>query len=112
LLSDYALSLEVRGRSPAPVVLTFAPCGSLRTIEFVKWLGVSFPRWLENELRHSADTLERSVDLCQNVFNDVQEFARQKHLPIGINVESVSIRKAEVDTSVELFRRLSADLRG
>lgn len=112
LLSDYALSLEASGRSPAPVVLTFSPCGSLRTLEFMKWLGISFPRWLENELRHSADTLERSIDLCQNVFNDVQEYARKKRLPIGINVESVSIRKAEVDASVELYRRLSADLRG
>src|SRR5262249_28734672 len=54
LLSDYALSLEARGRPPAPVVLTFSPCGSLRTLEFMKWLGISFPRWLENELRHSA----------------------------------------------------------
>jgi hypothetical protein len=112
MLSDYALSLEASGRSPAPVVLTFSPCGSLRTLEFMKWLGISFPRWLENELRHSADTLERSIDLCQNVFNDVQEYAREKRLPVGINVESISIRKAEVDASVELYRRLSADLSG
>ena len=112
LLSDYAWSSQTCRRSPAPVVLTFSPCGSVRTLEFMKWLGISFPRWLENELRHSADTLERSIDLCQNVFNDVQEYAREKRLPIGINVESVSIRKAEVDASVELYRRLSADLRG
>lgn len=112
LLSDYALSLQACGRSPAPVVLTFSPCGSVRTLEFMKWLGISFPRWLENELRHSADTLERSIDLCENVFNDVQEYARDKHLPIGINVESVSIRKVEIDASVELYRRLSSALRG
>jgi hypothetical protein len=111
LLSDYALSLQAGGRSPAPVVLTFSPCGSVRTLEFMKWLGISFPRWLENELRHSADTLERSIDLCESVFTDVQDYAREKHLPIGINVESVSIRKAEVDASVELYRRLSSRLR-
>jgi hypothetical protein len=40
----------------------------------------------------------------------VQEYAREKGLPIGVNVESVSIRKAEVDASVELFRRLSSHL--
>jgi hypothetical protein len=103
LLSDYALSLQACGRSPAPVVLTFSPCGSVRTLEFMKWLGISFPRWLENELRHSADTLERSIDLCESVFTDVQDYAREKHLPIGINVESVSIRKSEIDASVELY---------
>jgi hypothetical protein len=110
LLSDYALSLQACGRSPAPIVLTFSPCGSVRTLEFMKWLGISFPRWLENELRHSADTLERSIDLCERVFTDVQDYAREKHLPIGINVESVSIRKSEVEASVELFQRLSSRL--
>ena len=110
LLSDYALASRERGRLPVPVVLTFSPCGSVRTLEFMKWLGISFPRWLENELRHSADTLERSVDLCEKVFVDVQEYAREKHVPIGINVESVSIRKAEVDASVELYRRLRSRL--
>ncbi len=111
LLSDYALSVQSGGRAPAPVVLTFSPCGSVRTLEFMKWLGISFPRWLENELRHSADTLERSVDLCESIFTDVQDYAREKRLPIGINVESVSIRKAEIDASTELYQRLSARLR-
>jgi hypothetical protein len=31
-------------------------------------------------------------------------------LPIGINVESVSIRKSEVEASVELYQRLSSRL--
>ncbi len=110
LLSDYALSLRTSGRSPVPVVLTFSPCGSVRTLEFMKWLGISFPRWLENELRHSADTLERSVNLCERVFTDVQDYAREKRLPIGINIESVSIRKSEIDASVELYRRLNSHL--
>ena len=110
LLSDYALSLQASGRAPAPIVLTFSPCGSVRTLEFMKWLGISFPRWLENELRHTADTLERSVDLCEAVFLDVQHFAREKRLPIGINVESVSIRKSEIEASAELYRRLSSRL--
>jgi hypothetical protein len=112
LLSDYALLSQASGRLPAPIVLTFSPCGSVRTLELMKWLGISFPRWLENELRHSSDTLARSIDLCESVFADVQDYAREKHLPIGINVESVSIRKSEVDASVELYRRLSSRLSG
>jgi hypothetical protein len=112
LLSDYALSLQASARTAVPVVLTFSPCGSVRTLELMKWLGISFPRWLENELRHSADTLERSIDLCERVFTDVQEYALEKRLPLGINVESVSIRKSEVDASVELYQRLSSRLVG
>jgi 5,10-methylenetetrahydrofolate reductase len=112
LLSDYALSSHKSDRSPVPVVLTFSPCGTVRTLEFMKWLGISFPRWLENELRHSSDTLERSIDLCEAVFADVQGYAREKRLPIGINVESISIRKSEVDAAAELYRRLVSRLDG
>src|SRR4030095_8680684 len=101
---------DARAGAPAPVVLPFSPCGSVRTLEFMKWLGIAFPRWLENELRPSADTLGRPVDLCERIFTDVQDYARDKHLPIGINVESVSIRRSEIDASVELFRRLSSHL--
>jgi hypothetical protein len=110
LLSDYALATRAPGLSPVPVVLTFSPCGSVRTLEFMKWLGISFPRWLENELRHSSDTLERSIALCERVFLDVQDYAREKQLPLGINVESVSIRKSEIDASTELYRRLCSRL--
>ncbi len=64
LLSDYALSLRTSGRSPVPVVLTFSPCGSVRTLEFMKWLGISFPRWLENELPLSRPTRWSAPSTC------------------------------------------------
>ena len=40
-----------RGDAPLPIVLTFSPCGSEKTLAFMKWLGIAFPRWLENDLR-------------------------------------------------------------
>lgn len=112
LLSDYSLTVQAESRQPVPLILTFSPCGSVRTLELMKWLGISFPRWLENELRHSSDTLERSIDLCEDVFAEVQDYAHEKRIPIGVNVESISIRKSEVDASVELYRRLSSRLDG
>lgn len=108
LLSDYALRLNAEGQSPVPVILTFAPCGSVKTLEFMKWLGISFPRWLENELKYSGDVLERSIRLCEQLFTDILDYAQEKRLPVGINVESISIRRAEVEASVELFRLLRA----
>jgi hypothetical protein len=110
LLSDYALRFARAGLLPPTVLLSFSPCGSLKTMEFMKWLGIAFPRWLENELRHSPDILAKSVDLAARNFADILGFAREKAIPIGINVESVSIRKEEIDASCELFRRLSASL--
>jgi hypothetical protein len=117
LLSDYALaSRDATGgdageRGPLPIVLTFSPCGSPKTLEFMKWLGIRFPRWLENELRFAADPLETSLALCERIFLEVWSYARDKGIPLGVNVESVSIRKAEIDASVRLVQTLRGHMR-
>jgi hypothetical protein len=108
LLSDYALRFAAASEPLPPFILSFSPCGSLKTMEFMRWLGIAFPRWLENELRHSPDILAHSVDLAAHTFADILAFAREKAIPVGINVESVSIRKEEIDASCELFHRLSS----
>jgi hypothetical protein len=108
LLSDYALAFARAGLEPVPFILSFSPCGSLKTMDFMKWLGISFPRWLENDLRFAPDILRKSVDLALQIFADVRAFAKEKKIPLGINVESVSIRKEEIEASGELFASLSA----
>ena len=72
----------------------------------MKWLGIAFPRWLENELRLATDPLAKSLELCERIFAEVWEYARDKDIPLGVNVESVSIRKTEIDASVELLQLL------
>jgi 5,10-methylenetetrahydrofolate reductase len=106
LLSDYALALRERGESPVPIILTFSPCGSVKTLEFMRWLGIHFPRWLENDLRFAADPLATSLESCERIFDEVWAYAAAKGVPIGINVESVAIRKAEIEASLELLARL------
>jgi hypothetical protein len=112
LLSDYALALERAELEPAPIILTFAPCGSLKTLAFMKWLGIRFPRWLENELSHAKDPLASSLALCERIFLELREYARDKGIPLGVNVESVSIRKAEIEASLALSRTLARHARG
>ena len=106
LLSDYALAVAEKGGVPLPVILTFSPCGSVKTLSFMKWLGVAFPRWLENELQFARDPLAKSLELCERIFAEVRDYARDKGIPLGVNVESVSIRKEEIEASVELLQLL------
>lgn len=108
LLSDYALATRARNVPPVPIILTFSPCGSERTLAFMKWLGISFPRWLENDLRFSPNPLATSVALAERIFAEVWDYARGKGIPLGVNVESVSIRKVEIEASIDLFSRLRA----
>jgi hypothetical protein len=107
LISDYALRFAAAEKDAPPFIFSFAPCGSVRTMEFMQWLGIRFPRWMQNELRHSHDTLERSIDLCVEVAEELAAFARSQGVPAGMNVESVSIRKEEIEASEVLFRRLA-----
>lgn len=104
LVSDYARTCA----EPLPIILTFAPCGSAKTLAFMKWLGIAFPRWLDNDLRHAADPLATSVRLCERIFAEAWDYAREQGVPLGVNVESVSIRKAEIEAAAELLVRLRA----
>ena len=40
------------------------------------------------------------------IFDEVWDYALDKGIPLGVNVESVSIRKAEIEASVELLQLL------
>jgi hypothetical protein len=106
LLSDYALAVDKTGSMPLPIILTFSPCGSEKTLSFMKWLGIAFPRWLENDLQSARDPLPKSLELCEQIFVEVLDYAEDKGIPLGVNVESVSIRKEEIEASVELLQLL------
>ncbi len=112
LLSDYHYECAAQNIAPVPIVLSFSVCGSLKTLEFLRWLGVTVPRWIENELRHADDTLDASFEQAVATALDVIAFCRRLGVPFGLNVESVSIRKVEIDASVRLAARLRTELRG
>ena len=94
------------------MVFTFSVCGSLKTLEFLRWLGVDVPRWIENELRHADDTLDASYDQALATALELIAFCRRVGVPFGLSVESVSIREVEIAASVRLAARLRAELRG
>lgn len=106
-LSDYYYYGKEHNIPLVPILFTLTPCGSLKTLQFMKWLGISIPKWLENDLVHSADILQKSVDFSEQSWRELKSFADEKGIPIGCNIESVAIRKVEVDASIELLRRLS-----
>ena len=111
LVSDYRYECESRGVTPVPIVFTFSVCGSMKTLEFLRWLGVDVPRWIENDLRHAANPLAASVEQAELTAAELIDFCRRLAVPVGINVESVSIRREEIEASVDLAVRLGAYIR-
>jgi hypothetical protein len=108
MVSDYHYACVDHGLEPAPVVFTLAVCGSRKTLDFLEWLGVGVPRWMRNDLERSDDPLSASFDHCWATAADLAAFCRRLGVPYGFNVESVSIRRAEIDASVRLAERLRA----
>jgi len=106
-LSDYYYFGLENNIPLVPILFTLTPCGSQKTLEFMKWLGISIPKWLENELLHSKDILQKSVEVSEQNYLELKRFADEKGIPIGCNIESVAIRKVEVEASIELLRRVS-----
>jgi hypothetical protein len=111
LISDYRYECAGRNLEPVPIVFTFAVCGSMKTLEFLRWLGVHVPRWIANDLRHAEDTLDASYEQAVATAIELMTFCRRVGVPFGLNVESVSIRKVEIEASVRLAARLRAELR-
>jgi len=106
LLSDYAYGCRDQGLDPRPVVLTLAPCGSVKTLEFMSWLGIDVPGWLRTEITRAGDPLTASYEQCVLNARVLIAFCRRLGLPFGINVESLTNRKVEIDASIDLAREV------
>ena len=77
LLSDYAYACRDEDVHPRPVILTLAPCGSTKTLEFMSWLGIDVPRWLRTEIARSDDPLTESYDQCVTNARALVDFCRR-----------------------------------
>ena len=106
MLSEYYYHAKANNHPLVPIMMTFSPCGSKKTMEFMKWLGIHFPKWLKNDLSNSEDILGASIETCVRTFTELVDFSLKKGIPIGANIESVSIRKDEIDASVELLENV------
>lgn len=110
MVSDYHYECLVRGVQPAPIVFTITLCGSMKTLEFLEWLGVDVPRWIRNELSNADNTLDTSYEQALATCRDLIGFCRRLGMPFGLNVESVSVRRAEIEASVQLAAALQHEL--
>jgi hypothetical protein len=107
-LSDYYYYCKSNEIEMVPIIINLTPCGSIKTLEFMKWLGINIPKWLENDLMNSEDILHKSLELCKKTFEELLDFGLQKGIPIGCSIESVSTRKIEIEASIELTRDIKA----
>jgi hypothetical protein len=105
-LSDYYYASIENKRELVPIIFTLTPCGSIKTLQFMEWLGIDIPKWLNNDLKHSNDILSKSVEICKSIAIELLDYCKNKNIPIGFNIESVAIRREEIEASIELVKSI------
>ena len=107
LLAAYARDCRGAGVKPRRVVLTFAPVGREKTLAFMKWLGVRIAEDKQRAILEAPQPLAKSIDICRDNLRRILAHDYAREIPLGVNVESVSINRDELDASVDLFHALA-----
>ncbi len=110
LLTRYALECKSQGVKPKRVILTFSPCGSAKTLEFIEWLGISVPEATSLRILQSENPLKESLQISRNNFEQILQACLPLDIPLGLNIESLTNRKEEIDAAILLFKLLKATL--
>jgi hypothetical protein len=97
---------------PIPtVIFTLTACGSTKTLQFMEWLGIHIPPSLKAEFLAAENILQRSVAECMHIATELTAFCNKHQIPFGFNIESVAIRKEEIEASVNMVQQISQQLR-
>jgi len=134
LLNDYGALCKARGIVPKKVLLTFVPCGRTKTMDFIRWLGMNVPADVEARIFSASSSsstttaaaaatmdkvtkttasppstpVQESCKLAQENLTKILESTAGCGVPLGLNVESVSGYRDEIDATHDLFSTLQA----
>ncbi|ATP58723.1 hypothetical protein CPT03_20765 [Pedobacter ginsengisoli] len=92
---------------PPTIIFTLTACGSVKTLHFMEWLGIHIPDQLKEELRHTDNMLEKSVSVCLDIATELIAFCAERCVPFGFNIESVAIRKDEIEASIQMVNQIA-----
>ncbi|WP_426358392.1 methylenetetrahydrofolate reductase [Pseudocolwellia sp. HL-MZ19] len=110
MLTRYAIECKQQGLKPQRLILTFSPCGSKKTLEFIDWLGVSVPEATSLRILNANNSLYESIRICVNSLQQILDAVLPYDLPLGLNIESLTNRKEEIDGSILLYKLLRSKM--
>ena len=110
-LEDLASTCRQRNQELPTIIFTLTICGSAKTLLFMEWLGIHIPDDIKSELTASDSPVKRSVEIAISIATDLINFCEEKGIPFGFNIESVAIRKEEIEASHHLLNTVSGLLK-
>ncbi|MGY5453432.1 methylenetetrahydrofolate reductase [Agarivorans sp. MS3-6] len=110
MLTRYAHQCREHQQQPQRIILTFSPCGSAKTLEFIEWLGISVPEATSLRILNADKPLKESILICYNNLVQILEACLPLGIPLGLNIESLTNRKEEIDAAILLYKLLKATM--
>ena len=110
IIDDLCKTCRNQQIAPPTIIFTLTACGSVKTLHFMEWLGIHVPAELQEELKNSEDMLQRSVQVCLDIAAELTAFCTERCVPFGFNIESVAIRKDEIEASISMVDQIAAML--
>ncbi|MEO8142582.1 MAG: hypothetical protein ABI654_00055 [Betaproteobacteria bacterium] len=107
LLADYLRDCRGAGVKPRRIVLSFAPVGREKTMQFLRWLGVRIPDATAQDILKNSNPLKKSIEVCRDSLRRILDHPYAREIPLGVSVESVSINRDEIDASIDLVHALA-----
>ncbi|WP_276347230.1 methylenetetrahydrofolate reductase [Daejeonella sp. JGW-45] len=107
VIEDLDCACTKNNRKVPTIIFTLTACGSAKTLHFMEWLGIHVPEELKEELRTSDNILEKSVNVCLSIASELIEFCTARSIPFGFNIESVAIRKEEIEASINMVDEIA-----
>lgn len=107
ILEDLLIACAKQQRELPTIIFTLTICGSVKTLHFMEWLGIHIPDDIKAELEACTRPVDRSVEIAIEIAKDLIAYCMKNAIPFGFNIESVAIRKEEVDASLLLLNTVS-----
>ena len=111
VLDDLVIACRERNAEIPVMIFTLTICGSLKTLQFMEWLGIYIPDDIRDRICGSSTPVKCSVDIATKIASDLIDHCMKLEVPFGFNIESVATRKEEVDASLQLLNTVNGLLR-
>lgn len=110
VVEDICQTCREQNVLPPTLIFTLTACGSVKTLHFMEWLGIHIPDQLKTELELSEDMLKRSVEECLDIAAELIAFCSERCVSFGFNIESVAIKRDEIEASIDMVNKIAAML--
>jgi hypothetical protein len=110
-LDDLIATCRTRNQELPTIIFTLTVCGSRKTLQFMDWLGIHVPDDIKARWEASTNAPALSVEIATAIAKDLIDYCQEKSIPFGFNIESVAIRKVEIEASLELINTIGVMLK-